>query len=160
MAFPGSWRDCQVCRHIRVLNFENLIKKVKPKIFQAWRSDGIELSTSSNEAAKLYDATLHQLMSLRNDPSLNGVPGTVGKMVEADPNFLMGQVIKASFSVGASRNPSDEVVQNLEELRCLSQSIRSPNWEKSCFEAVEHMIYGYTLSIDESFKVIFCLFLF
>lgn len=45
------------------------------------------LSTSSNEAAKLYDAAITQLVGWYDDPKVNGLSGSLEKMLEADPNF-------------------------------------------------------------------------
>ncbi|CAD5110840.1 DgyrCDS201 [Dimorphilus gyrociliatus] len=128
MVIPGSWRDCQ-----------------------AWKADGIELSTTNNETAKLYDAALHQIMSLTNDPSLGGLPSTIQRMVETDPNFLMGQLFKEMSSIDVV-TPGEETIQNLERLRVIAQSNRVASWEKLCFEAVEHQIYGRQLEASRIYE--------
>ncbi|XP_006866892.1 PREDICTED: tetratricopeptide repeat protein 38 [Chrysochloris asiatica] len=70
MAAPASLRDCQ-----------------------AWKDAGLPLSTTSNEACKLFDATLTQYVKWTNDKNLGGLEGCLAKLKEADPTFTMGQVI-------------------------------------------------------------------
>ncbi|KAL4612798.1 tetratricopeptide repeat protein 38 isoform X1 [Arapaima gigas] len=60
---------------------------------KAWQAEGLPLSTTSNEACKLYDATLTQYVTWRSDETLGGIAGCVSGMREADPNFVMGHVI-------------------------------------------------------------------
>ncbi|XP_035257368.1 tetratricopeptide repeat protein 38 [Anguilla anguilla] len=67
---PASFRDCK-----------------------AWQKEGLPLSTSSNEACKLYDALLTQYVTWRSDETLGGVEGCISALRAADPNFVMGHVI-------------------------------------------------------------------
>ncbi|MBZ3889304.1 Tetratricopeptide repeat protein 38 [Sciurus carolinensis] len=60
---------------------------------QAWKDAGLPLSTSSNEACKLFDATLTQYVKWTNDKSLGGIEGCLFKLRAADPTFAMGHVI-------------------------------------------------------------------
>ncbi|XP_037701788.1 tetratricopeptide repeat protein 38 isoform X1 [Choloepus didactylus] len=60
---------------------------------QAWKDAGLPLSTPSNEACRLFDATLTQYVKWTNDRSLGGLEGCLSKLREADPTFVMGQVI-------------------------------------------------------------------
>nr|XP_022345832.1 tetratricopeptide repeat protein 38-like [Crassostrea virginica] len=72
---------------------------------QAWKDFGVELSTTSNEAAKLFDATLTQYVGWYDDDSLGGLEKTVEKMVNTDPNFVMGHVIKVGLdALGTGRS--------------------------------------------------------
>lgn len=48
---------------------------------------GIKLSTPSNEAAKLLDAAISQVVGWYDDKQLNGLESTLIKMMEADPHF-------------------------------------------------------------------------
>lgn len=48
---------------------------------------GIRLSTPSNEAAKLYDAAISQFVGWYDDKQLDGLEGSMKKMLEADPQF-------------------------------------------------------------------------
>lgn len=70
---------------------------------QAWRAEGLPLSTSSNEACKLYDALLTQFVKWRNDETLGGFEGCISAIQAADPNFVMGHVISTGLElVGTS----------------------------------------------------------
>ncbi|XP_036862663.2 tetratricopeptide repeat protein 38 isoform X2 [Manis javanica] len=60
---------------------------------QAWKDAGLPLSTPSNEACRLFDATLTQYVKWTNDKSLGGIEGCLSKLKAADPTFVMGQVI-------------------------------------------------------------------
>ncbi|KAK2841986.1 hypothetical protein Q5P01_012186 [Channa striata] len=69
---------------------------------QAWRSEGLELSSSSNEACKLYDAILTQYVKWRNDETLGGFEGCISAIQAADPNFVMGHVISTGLELVAT----------------------------------------------------------
>ncbi|XP_004478048.1 tetratricopeptide repeat protein 38 isoform X1 [Dasypus novemcinctus] len=60
---------------------------------QAWKDAGLPLSTLSNEACRLFDATLSQYVKWTNDQSLGGLDGCLSRLREADPTFTMGHVI-------------------------------------------------------------------
>uniref|UniRef100_A0A672G7Q7 Tetratricopeptide repeat protein 38 n=1 Tax=Salarias fasciatus TaxID=181472 RepID=A0A672G7Q7_SALFA len=73
---------------------------------QAWRAEGLALSTSSNEACKLYDAMLTQYVKWRNDETLGGLEGCMSAIQAADPNFVMGNVISTGLElVGTGSSP-------------------------------------------------------
>uniref|UniRef100_F7ARB6 Tetratricopeptide repeat protein 38 n=1 Tax=Equus caballus TaxID=9796 RepID=F7ARB6_HORSE len=60
---------------------------------QAWNDAGLSLSTSSNEACRLFDAVLTQYVKWTNDKSLGGIEGCLSKLKAADPTFAMGHAI-------------------------------------------------------------------
>ncbi|XP_028666075.1 tetratricopeptide repeat protein 38 [Erpetoichthys calabaricus] len=60
---------------------------------KAWQCEGLPLSTSSNEACKMYDAVVTQYISWRNDQTLGGIEGCLSRMQTADPNFVMGHIL-------------------------------------------------------------------
>ncbi|XP_034734297.1 tetratricopeptide repeat protein 38 isoform X2 [Etheostoma cragini] len=66
---------------------------------KAWLEGGLPLSTSSNEACKLYDAILTQYVKWRNDETLGGFEGCISAIQEADPNFVMGHVISTGLEL-------------------------------------------------------------
>lgn len=66
---------------------------------QAWRAEGLSLSTTSNEACKLFDATLSQYVKWRNDESVGGFEGCLSALQSADPNFVMGHVISTGLDL-------------------------------------------------------------
>uniref|UniRef100_A0A3Q4MVK5 Tetratricopeptide repeat domain 38 n=1 Tax=Neolamprologus brichardi TaxID=32507 RepID=A0A3Q4MVK5_NEOBR len=68
----------------------------------AWRAEGLTLSTSSNEACKMYDAILTQYVKWRNDDSLGGIEGCISAVQAADPHFVMGHVISTGLELVAT----------------------------------------------------------
>ncbi|KAG7214911.1 hypothetical protein INR49_005186 [Caranx melampygus] len=69
---------------------------------EAWRAEGLNLSTTSNEACKLYDALLTQYVKWRNDETLGGFEGCISAIHAADPNFVMGHVISTGLELVAT----------------------------------------------------------
>ncbi|XP_075712084.1 tetratricopeptide repeat protein 38 [Rhinoderma darwinii] len=73
---------------------------------KAWQDAGMTLSTTSNEACKLFDATLYQYVTWTNDKTMGGIEGCLKKMKDADPNFVMGHVICNGLElIGTGRSP-------------------------------------------------------
>ncbi|KAJ8002903.1 hypothetical protein DPEC_G00163790 [Dallia pectoralis] len=66
---------------------------------QAWRAEGLPLSTTSNEACKIYDAILTQYVTWRNDETLGGIEGCISAVKSADPDFVMGHVISTGLEL-------------------------------------------------------------
>ncbi|KAJ6647271.1 Tetratricopeptide repeat protein 38 [Pseudolycoriella hygida] len=64
-----------------------------------WLNEGIPLNTQSNEAAKLYDATITQYVGLYDDVHVNGISGSLNKMLEEDPNFIAGKALKYGLEI-------------------------------------------------------------
>uniref|UniRef100_UPI0037E88DDA tetratricopeptide repeat protein 38 n=1 Tax=Semicossyphus pulcher TaxID=241346 RepID=UPI0037E88DDA len=69
---------------------------------EAWRAEGLPLSTSSNEACKLYDAVLTQYVKWQNDETVGGFDGSMSALRAADPNFVMGHVISTGLELAAT----------------------------------------------------------
>ncbi|XP_049580363.1 tetratricopeptide repeat protein 38 [Syngnathus scovelli] len=73
---------------------------------EAWRAEGLPLSTSSNEACKLYDAMLTQYVTWRNIESIGGLEGCMTKIKAADPDFVMGHVVSTGLELlGTATSP-------------------------------------------------------
>ncbi|KAL7878637.1 hypothetical protein AOLI_G00096110 [Acnodon oligacanthus] len=66
---------------------------------KAWETEGLPLTTTSNEASKLYDALLKQYVTWRNDETLGGIEGCMTAVQAADPNFVMGHVISTGLQL-------------------------------------------------------------
>ncbi|XP_057691674.1 tetratricopeptide repeat protein 38 [Corythoichthys intestinalis] len=66
---------------------------------EAWRAEGLPLSTSSNEACKLYDAILTQYVKWRNIDSVGGIEGCITAIKAADPDFVMGHVLSTGLEL-------------------------------------------------------------
>ncbi|XP_072015550.1 tetratricopeptide repeat protein 38-like [Amphiura filiformis] len=78
-----------------------------------WQRQGLKLSTTSNQAAKIYDAVLSQRVSMYDDPSVGGMEQSLKTLQAADPQFVMGQVM----SVGMSLFSTSDTIDNNPELR-------------------------------------------
>ncbi|AWP08794.1 putative tetratricopeptide repeat protein 38 [Scophthalmus maximus] len=73
---------------------------------EAWRAEGLQLSTTSNEACKLYDAILSQYVKWTNDETVGGFEGCMSALQTADPYFVMGHVIITGLElVGTASSP-------------------------------------------------------
>lgn len=107
---------------------------------QAWRAEGIQMSTSSNEAARLYDGLLRQYVSWSDCEKLGGMDKTLSKMMEAEPDAIMSRVISLGLeAMGTGRSVRlDEEYQN--ELKQLLKDAlkRGTEHEKTHAKAV-HM---------------------
>ncbi|KAG8438645.1 hypothetical protein GDO86_005000 [Hymenochirus boettgeri] len=73
---------------------------------RAWQDAALTLSTTSNEVCKLYDATLTQYVTWKNDGTLGGIEGCLAQISATDPNFVMGHVIANGLElIGTGRSP-------------------------------------------------------
>ncbi|NXY87846.1 TTC38 protein, partial [Alcedo cyanopectus] len=92
---------------------------------QAWQDAGLALSTTSNEACKLFDAALMQYATWANNESLGGIEGCLSKLKAADPNFTMGHVIANGLELigtGRSVRLDGELGSALAAMLALSKS--------------------------------------
>lgn len=64
-----------------------------------WHKEGLQLSTPSDQACKLYDAAVTQYMGWYEDPSLGGLAKTVQDMLSADPSFVMGKTLSLGLDL-------------------------------------------------------------
>ncbi|XP_028409575.1 tetratricopeptide repeat protein 38-like [Dendronephthya gigantea] len=96
---------------------------------KGWEDYGISLSTSSNEAAKMLDALMTQLYRWGEDESLGGIPGTVKRMKEADPDYVLGALFESRFQLSKSEE-SPELCASLKEMERLIETQPVNEWEK------------------------------
>ena len=69
----------------------------------AWKKENLDLGSSSNEACKLYDASLQQYVKWFDSPQHNGLESTMDNMLKADPEFVLGHCLKLGLeSMGSS----------------------------------------------------------
>lgn len=86
---------------------------------QEWKHEGLLLSTSSNETAKLYDAAITQYVGWYDDHSFGGLDGTLEKLIESDQDFVMGHVVNNAIQLigtGKTARLDDELRDSLD--RC------------------------------------------
>ncbi|KAF7248254.1 Tetratricopeptide repeat protein 38, partial [Varanus komodoensis] len=106
----------------------------------AWQDAGLVLSTTSNEACKMYDATLTQYVTWKNDKSLGGIEGTLSKLQAADPSFSMGHVIANGLvliGTGSSVRLDRKLDDAIRKMVAVSQSQPLTEREKLHVSAIE-----------------------
>ncbi|GAB1610962.1 tetratricopeptide repeat protein 38-like isoform X1 [Argonauta hians] len=107
---------------------------------QAWKTFGMDMSTPSDEACKLFDINLNQLARFCNDETVGGIPEICTKMYQADPEFVMGHVFEKSLSlIGHDRNiltdsAFQQEVKKLQEMRDKSSTVTE--WESRHVDAI------------------------
>nr|XP_020641427.1 tetratricopeptide repeat protein 38 [Pogona vitticeps] len=112
---------------------------------KAWQDAGLVLSTTSNEACKMYDAALTQYVTWKNDKSLGGLEGCLSKLQTADPNFAMGHVIANGLvliGTGSSVRLDRKLDEAVKKMVALSQSQPLTEREKLHVSAVELFAKG------------------
>ncbi|XP_019466465.1 tetratricopeptide repeat protein 38-like, partial [Meleagris gallopavo] len=119
---------------------------------QAWQDAGLGLSTTSNEACKLFDAALSQYATWRNDENLGGIEGCLSKLKAADPNFVMGHVIANGLELigaGSSVRLNKDLGSALQTMMTLSRSQPLTEREKLHVLALDTFASG-ALDIDRT----------
>ncbi|XP_069619455.1 tetratricopeptide repeat protein 38 isoform X1 [Ranitomeya imitator] len=112
---------------------------------KAWQDVGMALSTTSNEACKLFDATLYQYVTWTNDKTMGGIEGCLQKMKAADPNFVMGHVISNGLDlIGTGRSPllDKEFERDLKVMSDLAKTQPLTEREKLHVAALETFAKG------------------
>ena len=66
---------------------------------KALNEDNLQLSTTSNEAAKLFDSLMTQFALHDNDPIYGNLEKTLEKLTQVDPDCVMGNVMKLSMQI-------------------------------------------------------------
>ncbi|NXP51542.1 TTC38 protein, partial [Heliornis fulica] len=112
---------------------------------QAWQDAGLALSTTSNEACKLFDAALTQYATWANNESLGGIEGCLSKLKAADPNFIMGHVIANGLELigtGSSVRLNKELDSAMRTMMTLSRSQPLTEREKLHVSALDMFANG------------------
>lgn len=72
---------------------------------KAWSDQKLPINVSSDQAAKLFDASIRQLVSWIDCKQLGGLESTMAQMHDAEPEFLMGRVFKLGLNaLGTGRS--------------------------------------------------------
>uniref|UniRef100_A0A674KE98 Tetratricopeptide repeat protein 38 n=1 Tax=Terrapene triunguis TaxID=2587831 RepID=A0A674KE98_9SAUR len=112
---------------------------------KAWQDAGLVLSTTSNEACKLFDATLTQYVTWTNDKSLGGIEGCLSKLLAADPTFTMGHVIANGLvliGTGTSVRLDKKLDSAMNKMMALSESQPLTEREKLHVSALDMFASG------------------
>ncbi|XP_077990707.1 tetratricopeptide repeat protein 38-like [Glandiceps talaboti] len=112
---------------------------------QAWKDIGFPLSTTSNEAAKMYDAIITQYTCGYDDDVVGHIPKCMEKMLTADPNFALGHAVKNVLTIlGASsncwNNPTLKI--DIDKMVTLAQSSNTSHLERLHVDAVKSLYMG------------------
>lgn len=113
----------------------------------AWKGEGLPLTTTSNEAAKMYDATVTQHTGWYDEPSVGGIEGSLSKMITADPDFVMGHVLSCGLdliSSGVGIHVDHALKQRMETLESLANKSNVSYREKLHAKAVKQWAEGST----------------
>uniref|UniRef100_A0A663M7N4 Tetratricopeptide repeat protein 38 n=1 Tax=Athene cunicularia TaxID=194338 RepID=A0A663M7N4_ATHCN len=111
----------------------------------AWQDAGLVLSTTSNEACKLFDAVLTQYATWTNNENLGGIEGCLSKLKAADPNFTMGHVIANGLELigtGSSVRLNKELDAAMRTMMTLSKSQPLTEREKLHVAALDMFARG------------------
>uniref|UniRef100_A0A8C3STE2 Tetratricopeptide repeat protein 38 n=1 Tax=Chelydra serpentina TaxID=8475 RepID=A0A8C3STE2_CHESE len=111
----------------------------------AWQDAGLVLSTTSNEACKMFDATLTQYVTWTNDKSLGGIEGCLSKLLAADPTFTMGHVIANGLvliGTGTSVRLDKKLDSAMKKMMALSESQPLTEREKLHVSALDMFASG------------------
>ncbi|KAL4227344.1 Tetratricopeptide repeat protein 38 [Mactra antiquata] len=106
-----------------------------------WKSLGLELSTTSDEACKQFDALLTQIVNHYDDETVGGAAGCIEKMFKADPEFLMGHVVKLGVS-GQLVHKDPSFAQDIYKMASLAQQPHVKLWERKHAHAVQKLCEG------------------
>ncbi|XP_039719107.1 tetratricopeptide repeat protein 38 [Pteropus medius] len=111
----------------------------------AWEDAGLPLSTPSNEACRLFDATLTQYVKWTNDKTLGGIEGCLSKMRAADPSFVMGHALSNGLvliGTGSSVKLDKELDLAVKNMVALSKTQSLTQRERLHVSAVETFAKG------------------
>jgi len=69
-----------------------------------WRNSNLQMNTTSDQASKLYDAALSQIIKRSDDPQQDGLESTLTNMIYCDGNFVLGHVLKTGIQLIGNSN--------------------------------------------------------
>ncbi|CAO4378199.1 unnamed protein product [Caenorhabditis nigoni] len=83
-----------------------------------WKSAGLELTTNSDENAKLLDSCIRQLVSLTDCDSMGGFENSCKKLAESDPEAILSRAFLLAVEVMAGKEAASnpELAQKLKKL--------------------------------------------
>lgn len=108
---------------------------------QAWKDENLAMSSTSNEAVKLYDDVINQYVTWTENPQYGGMEGTVKAMLGHDVEFVMGNVLSAGLDLmGTTRTIRLDKTfkKEIDYLKSLSEKGRTTSREKLHCKAILH----------------------
>ena len=114
------------------------------KDLKGWEDYGISLSTTSNEAAKMLDALMMQLFHYNENETLGGIVGTLKRLKEADPTYVLGPLFETRFKLWSySLDKSSLLQESLKEMEDLARTQPVNEWEKKLVGVIKDFATGH-----------------
>ena len=108
---------------------------------QAFTNEGLDFSTPSNEAIKLYDSALTQMTFSNDDPISGNMSETLTKMFAADPNFIMGKIMTLTLKAFETCSRTNhQLIYDVKDFKQKSKSMKMTKLEKFHLEALDSMM--------------------
>lgn len=120
---------------------------------QDWRDFGLEMSTTNDEAAKMFDALLTQAVNHFDDPSVGGLEGTMEKMTKADPEFVLGHALRLGL-IGSHVDKDPKYAQEIYKMTELAQKDHVKPWERQHACAVRLFAEGHLVAASNQWEEI------
>ncbi|XP_070533328.1 tetratricopeptide repeat protein 38-like [Ptychodera flava] len=115
---------------------------------QEWRKVGFPAVNTSNEAAKMYDAAMTQYLSGYSDETVGNMGTCLQKMLTADPDFVLGHVVKNGLMLLGGPNvwTNNDMKINIDKMVEMAEKADLNPLEKLHVDAVKHLSLGESTS--------------
>ena len=128
----------------------------------AWKSEGLPLTTTSNRAAKLYDAVVTQYVGWYDDPCFSGIEPSLKELIEADPNFVMGHVLSSGLDLlGTGTNiwKDESLKQSVEKMiKLVEKNVSITDRERKHAAAVQAWSQGHIVKALDTWEEILAVY--
>jgi hypothetical protein len=88
-----------------------------------WRNSSLQMNTSCDQACKLFDSALTQIIKWSDDPHFDGLESTLTNMVQCDTNFVLGHVLKNGIQLIGNSNCAS-LADEINDLEKLTSSLK------------------------------------
>ena len=83
----------------------------------AWRKQNLSMNTTSNDAAKLFDVSLSQLIGYYDNKNYDGLESSLNSMIAADPDFVLGHCLKTGIELLGSNALLNSYQNNIDLIK-------------------------------------------
>ncbi|XP_022654394.1 tetratricopeptide repeat protein 38-like isoform X2 [Varroa destructor] len=108
-----------------------------------WQSQNLPITTTSNEASRMFDSCISQFIAWREDEY--GLGTAMEKMVSADPEFVLGKVLVHTLNLigtGDSGKKNPKIIEELKFLRGIAKIQGVSERERLHLEAALRLAEG------------------
>ncbi|XP_048740080.2 tetratricopeptide repeat protein 38-like isoform X2 [Ostrea edulis] len=119
---------------------------------KGWIDSNLPMTSSSDEACKFFDAAIIQMTSLYENSELGGIGNTLKQMMEADPDFVLGQVLVNTLKYSGSQSDRDAVTKALDGISNLALKQKVTDRERKHVTALKLVTEGQTLQVVETYR--------